>query len=263
MRAARAVEFASRARSPKSRQIRLSMVRNFALAMRSEESNHEVPPPDALGCVIARRPKPYIYSSEEIFRLIRAAAQLPPAGSMRPLTYATLFGLLAATGMRISEALALKLEDVTEDGLIIRNTKFGKSRLLPLHDTTHGALNRYLSKRMRLTDTNDDLLVSNTGRAPAYPTVERVFRQLSLSVGLRTGSGRGWPRMHDLRHTFAVRCLERCKGGREAAGRCMLALSTYLGHGQIANTYWYLEATPLLMRQIASAGETHYTGEPS
>jgi integrase len=139
---------------------------------------------------------------------MRAAAQLQPAGSIRPLMYSILFGLLAATGMRISEALALRLEDVTADGLIIRQAKFQKSRLLPLHDTTRRALDEYLSIRVRLGTLDGALLVSTTGKAPSYHTVVAVFLRLARSIGLRGAAGHPGPRIHDLRHTFAVRSLE-------------------------------------------------------
>ena len=197
-------------------------------------------------------------------QLMQAAAQLQPAGSIRPLMYATLFGLLAATGMRISEALALRLEDVTTDGLIIRQTKFQKSRLLPLHETTRRALDEYLSARMRLGGTLDGaLLVSITGKAPSYNTVVAVFLRLARSIGLRGKPGRPGPRIHDLRHTFAVRSLEQCRHDRETVARHVVALSTYLGHAHVTDTYWYLHATPILMGQIAEAGEALHLGYAS
>ena len=176
---------------------------------------------------------PHIYRPDEIARLMRAAGQLQPAGSIRPLMYSTLFGLLATTGMRISEALALQLDDVTADGLIIRQTKFQKSRLLPLHDTTQWALDDYLSVRVRLGNLDSALLVSITGKAPSYHTVVAVFLQLARSIGLRGEPGQPGPRIHDLRHTFAVRSLEQCRHDREAVARHVVALSTYLGHERI------------------------------
>jgi integrase len=194
---------------------------------------------------------------------MRAAAGLKPTGSIRPLTYSTLFGLIAATGMRVSEALALQLEDVTEDGLLVRETKFHKSRLLPLHDTTRRALEGYLAVRRRLGTLNGALFVSNTAAAPAYPTVVATFLRLARSVGLRGAPGERGPRIHDLRHSFAVRSLESCRADREAVARHIVALSTYLGHGHVTDTYWYLEATPILMRQIAEAGEALHKGVPA
>ncbi|WP_354270594.1 tyrosine-type recombinase/integrase [Bradyrhizobium japonicum] len=125
-------------------------MRRFALAMHAENPRHQVPAADALGHAVVKRRPPYIYSADEIARLLRAAAALRPAGSIRPTMYATLFGLLTATGMRIAEALALQIDDVTADGLVVRQTKFQKSRLLPLHATARLALDRYLVTRRSL-----------------------------------------------------------------------------------------------------------------
>ena len=177
--------------------------------------------------------------------------------------YSTLFGLLAATGMRISEALALRLDDVTADGLIIRQTKFQKSRLLPLHDTTQRALDEYLSVRARLGTLDRRTVHLHNGqgaslrycggRLPATGPVDWSERR-ARSAG---------PRIHDLRHTFAVRSLEQCPHDREAVARHVVALSTYLGHAHVTDTYWYLQATPILMGQIAEAGEALHRGHAS
>jgi len=259
----RVLDWAARAPSPASSRIRLLTVRRFALAMQAEDARHEVPAADALGHGSFERRTPHIYRPDEIARLMRAAGQLQPAGSIRPLMYSTLFGLLAATGMRISEALALRLEDVTTDGLIIRQTKFQKSRLLPLHETTRRALDEYLSARMRLGTFDGALLVSITGKAPSYNTVVAVFLRLARSIGLRGKPGRPGPHIHDLRHTFAVRSLEQCRHDRETVARHVVALSTYLGHAHVTDTYWYLHATPILMGQIAEAGEALHRGYAS
>lgn len=255
VRVDRVLDWAARAPSPPQRRNRLLTIRRFALAMQAEDVRHEVPAADALGHGTFERRTPHIYRPDEIARLMRAAAQLQPAGSIRPLMYSTLFGLLAATGMRISEALALRLEDVTADGLIIRQTKFQKSRLLPLHDTTRQALDEYLSVRVRLGTLDGALLVFTRGKAPAYPTVVAIFLRLARSIGLRGEPGQPGPRIHDLRHTFAVRSLEQCRHDRDAVARHVVALSTYLGHAHVTDTYWYLHATPTLMGQIAKAGE--------
>ncbi len=257
----RVLNWAAQAQSPPQRRNRLLTVRRFALALQAEDTRHEIPAADALGARSLQRRRPYIYTPDEIIRLMHAARRLKPAGSIRPLMYATLFGLLAATGMRISEALKLQLEDVTEDGLLIRETKFRKSRLLPLHDTTRHALNTYLLVRARLEANEGALFVSNTGTAPAYSTVVAVFLKLVRSSGLRGKPGQPGPRIHDLRHTFAVRSLEQCPHESGAVGRNIVALSTYLGHGHVTDTYWYLQATPILLAQVATAGEAFYQGE--
>jgi integrase len=249
-----------RAPSSAQRRNRLLTVRRFALAMRAEDARYEIPAVEALGGRCRKRRIPHIYTPDEITRLVRAAARMPPQGLIRPLMYATLFGLLAATGLRVSEALALRLEDITEDGLIIRQGKFHKSRLVPLHDTTRDALDAYLSARARLGTFDTGLFVSTSGTAPAYSTVVATFLRLARSIGLRGEPGQRGPRIHDLRHTFAVRSLEQCRQTREEVARHIVALSTYLGHAHVTDTYWYLQATPFLMERIAEAGETLYRG---
>ena len=171
IKSARVLAWAARAPSPEQRRNRLLTVRRFALAMHAENPRHQVPAADALGHAVAKRRSPYIYSADEIARLLRAAAALQPTGSIRPTMYATLFGLLAATGMRIAEALALQLDDVTADGLVIRETKFQKSRLLPLHTTARQALDGYLVARRSLTTLDRALFVSVAGGALPYNTV--------------------------------------------------------------------------------------------
>jgi integrase len=162
--------------------------------------------------------------------------------------------------MRVSEALALRLDDLTADGLVIRQTKFQKSRLLPLHATTWEVLDRYVSARQRIGTWDDALFVPNTGMPPSYPSVIAIFPRLARSTGLRGQPGQPGARIHDLRHTFAVRSLEQCRPDRDAVGRRIVALSTYLGHAHVTDTYWYLQATPILMGQIASAGEALHQG---
>ena len=257
----RVLDWAAQAPSPPQRRNRLLTVRRFALAVQAEDERHQIPPADAFGRESFKRCAPYIYSQEDIARLLGAAAQLKPKNSIRPATYSTLFALLAVTGLRISEALALKLDDVTDEGLLIRATKFHKSRLVPLHETTQRALERYLTLRARLGAADPALFVSLAGTALCYPTVIAIFLSLVRSLGLHPGPGHRGPRPHQLRHTFAVRSLEQCAGNREAVSRHMIALSTYLGHAHVSDTYWYLEATPLLMSQIAAAGEALHRGE--
>jgi integrase len=257
------LDWAAQAPSPPQRHNRLATVRRFALAMQAEDARHQVPPADVFGREWFKRRIPHIYTREQIARLINAAALLPPTGSIRSATYSTLFGLLAATGLRISEALALELDDFTADGLLIRQTKFKKNRLVPLHETTRHALERYLARRTRLPSAHSALFISLAGTALAYPTVIAVFLSLSRSIGLRAGPGHPGPRLHQLRHTFAARSLEQCSGSREAVARHIIALSTYLGHAHVSDTYWYLQATPGLMRQIAQVGEALHQGGSS
>ena len=260
VRVARVLEWAALAPSPQQRRNRLLTVRRFAQAISADDLRHEIAPADALGRGLFERRIPYIYTADEIVALMRAAACLKPSASIRPLMYETLFGVLAATGMRISEALALHLDDLTGDGLVIRQTKFQKSRLLPLHATTWKAMDRYLSARRRLGTLNSALFVSAAGTPPTYNTVIAIFLRLARSTGLRGDPGQPGPRIHDLRHTFAVRSLEQCRHDRDAVGRHVVALSTYLGHAHVTDTYWYLQATPILMGQIAAASEALLQG---
>lgn len=260
IKSARVLTWAALAPSPEQRRNRLLTVRRFALATHAENPRHQVSAADALGHAVAKRRSPYIYSVDEIARLLRAAAALEPAVSIRPTMYGTLFGLLAATGMRIAEALALQLDDVTTDGLVIRETTFQKSGLLPRHTTTRQALDGYLVARRSLITADRALFVSVARRALPYNTVRRIFLQLLDRANLRGANAGRDPRIHDLRHTFAVRSLEQCRHDHTVVARHIVALSTYLGHAHVTDTYWYLQATPVLMSQIAEAGEALLMG---
>ena len=207
VRTDRVIAWASMASSAPQRRNRLLTVRQFALAMHAENVRHEVPAADAVGRSPAERRRPHIYSADEITRLMRAAAELSPAGTLRPNTYATLFGLLAATGLRISEALALRLGDISDDGLVVRVTKFRKSRLPPLHDTTRRALNAYMVVRAPVAGADDRLFISNAGTPPAYSTVVTVFLSLARAIGLRGAPGEPGPCIHDLRHNAKSRII--------------------------------------------------------
>jgi integrase len=192
--------------------------------------------------------------------LVQAAAQLLPRRSLRPPTFRTLFGLLAVTGLRISEALALRLADVTPDGLLIREAKFHKSRLVPLHATTVAAVTRYVEQRLRLPAADDHLFVSLKRTPLCYRTVYRTFRQLCASLGLPPSPEGRRPRLHDLRHAVAVRALEACPPARAQVTPHGLALSPYLGHARRRRTYWDLPSSPQRLRDMARAGEGWMTG---
>ena len=259
VRSARVFAWAAKAPSPEHRRSRLLTVRRFALAMHAENARHQVPAAEAVGRATTKRRAPYIYPPVEITRLLQASAALEPTNSIRPIMYTTLLGLIAATGMRIAEALALQVDDVTADGLVIRETKFQKSRLLPLHETVRQALDGYLIAR-RDVPGGSTLFVSRAGRPLPYNSVRNVFLALLDRTDLRRAHAGRDPRIHDLRHTFAVRSLESCSHDRTAVARHIVALSTYLGHAHVTDTYWYLHATPVLMGQIAEAGEALLTG---
>ncbi len=256
-----AIAWASLAPSAPTRTGRLRIVVGFARHAAIEDRRHEIPPESAFG-PRARRPTPHIFSAEEIARILAVTSTFGPTGSLRAKTYTTAYALIAATGLRASEAVALRMDDVTADGLVIRKTKFRKSRLVPLHPTTKDALEGYIAERRRASKV-PQVFISIYGGALGYPSLSATFAEVLRSIGMRAATGRG-PRLHDLRHTFAVRSLEQCVGGREAISRHMLALSTYLGHSCLANTYWYLQATPTLMVRIAQDCEAamHQGGLP-
>jgi integrase/recombinase XerD len=223
-----------------------------------EDPRHEALPPNHFGYRKTRR-VPHIYSRGEIDGLVLAATRLSSSDSLQPKTYAALISLLAATGLRISEALHLLVADITSNGLLIRRTKFQKTRLVPLHDTAVAGLAHYLMHRQKERRGREHVFVSDEGQPLVYWKVHGVFRALLKSAGLKPCGSR-WPRIHDLRHTFAVRALESSPTGRQRIGQHMLALATYLGHVNINATYWYLETTPELLREIAIVTESFLQG---
>ena len=186
---------------------------------------------------------------------------LPPKGTITPHTYHHLFGLLATTGLRISEALALQRDDLTDDGLIIRKAKFEKSRLVPIHATTRQALNNYQTIRTRLKSNGDDLFVVTTGRAPHQTTAWEIFVQLARQLGYRGPQGTRGPRLHDLRIPSPCAPSKRAptidRRSRVTSPRSAptSVIPTWQG------TYWYLEATPVLLHGIADATERLFRGD--
>ncbi len=253
------IEWAAGAPAPASRERRLKVVARFARHARSEDRRHEIPPVNVFGHHPSKR-RPHIYSSDEIRSLLDVAARIGPVGSIRSHTYATLLGLLAATGLRVSEGLALRVDDIGDAGIRILETKFHKSRLVPLHQTTAHALARYLERRRQIRPSTDHVFVTLAGGALKYATVNKVFAELRQEA-LQLVDGRPLPRIHDIRHTFAVRALETAPKGTRLLGRHMRALSTYMGHASFLSTYWYLHATPHLMRSVAGACESFLDGE--
>ena len=255
-----AVLWAEQTRSQSRRHRRLRTVIRFAQFMQVEDDRHEVPPDGVFVPACVRRP-PYVFSDEEIRLLIGESRRLRPVGSLRPHTYSTLFGLLAVTGLRVSEALALKTHDLTPDGLVVRDTKFRKNRLVPIHKTTSEALGEYMVRRGDVRPSDDYLFISNQGRRVSYAATWETFHKVRQKVGIPRQFGATKVRLHDLRHSFAVRCLEAAPGSRRAATSHMVALMTYLGHASLASTYWYLESTPELMNDIANACQSFVKGD--
>lgn len=254
-----AIEWASGARSSGESYYRLRRVVIFARHARAEDPQHEVPP-DGVFCRSPRQITPHIYTPEEAQRIVNESARLGPPGSLRAPTFTALFALLFATGLRISEALGLHFEDITNDGLVIRRTKFRKTRLVPLHESAQAGMQRYLAVRRAHGGTSDHVFVNGRGRPLRYAAVHSTFRELRQTCDLLR-PGRPAPRIHDTRHTFAARALETSPDGRDRIAEHSLALSTYLGHTRVSDTYWYLQATPQLMRDIADACHRWLDGE--
>ena len=232
---------------------RLGMVRQFALWLSGINPKNEVPP-KALIPGRYRRTRPYIYSEQEIVRIVKEAARLPSPNGIRALTFATLFGLIAVTGLRVSEAIALDNSDVDlENGVLtVRCGKSGKARIVPISETTVERLIAYAAERDRLLGrTPKPFFVSDTGNRPDDCSARYNFATVCQRIGLRAPQkfnkhGRG-PRIHDLRHTFAARTMVNWYRSGKDPEREMIKLSTYLGHTEPAHTYWYIEAVPELL----------------
>ncbi len=237
---------------------RLGDARRFAAWLSATDPRIEVPPRGLLPDRYHRRP-PYIYRDDEVERVVREAARLSSPVGLRAHTFATLFGLLAATGLRLCEALALDRDDVDLDTgvLAVRRAKFGKSRFVPLHDSACKALRRYARQRDRLLPrpATPAFLLSERGLRITQWSARYNFALVSRAVGLRPPSrghkhGRG-PRLHDMRHRLAARTLVRWyREGRDVE-RELPKLATYLGHVHVSDTYWYIEAVPELLRLAA------------
>jgi integrase len=234
-------------------------VSRFAQFAQAEDPAHELPATHIFRGTLQRR-RPYLFSDEEVPGILQHAGPEPPGGTLRPLMYQTLLGLLAVTGMRIAEVLALRFADSTPEGLVITQTKFRKRRLVTLHSTAWSALNRYLNVRQRGKTSDAHVFISRHGTKLSYPTVAATFHALLETAGSGGHPNSPRPRLHDFRHRFAVKALEAYPDSREHVTRHMLALSTYLGHARLESTYWYLETTPQLMSDIVTAGEMFRQG---
>jgi integrase len=240
---------------------RLGVVRLFAQWLQAQDPRHEVPP-RALIQGRARRSQPYIYTDDQLARIVQAAAALPSHNGLRALTYSTLFGLIAVTGLRVSEAVALDVADVDLacGVLTVQRGKLGKARLLPLSESTTVRLGTYARERDRsLGAAPVAFFVSDVGARITDCSARYNFAAVCRSLGLRAATryhrhGRG-PRIHDLRHTFAVRTLVGWYRSGADPAREMLKLTTYLGHKDPAHTYWYLEAVPELLQLAAQRAE--------
>ena len=239
---------------------RFGVARRFAQHLHLTDPGHEVPP-ERLIVGHYQRITPYLYTGDEIGAVMIAAGRL--SGQIRPVAYKTLIGLLAATGMRISEALALNDTNVDLDaGLItVRNSKFNRSRQLPLHPTTIEALSHYVTSRRntRADDVAGDsqaFFISDTGRRIGYRQCRETFACCLDQAGVTAPAGRHRPRIHDLRHAFAVNTLIDWYSTGVNVNVYLPYLSTYLGHLEPAATYWYFTGSPELAGVIASHLDT-------
>jgi integrase len=253
-----AIKWAGLARSVSQRARRLGVVIRFARYIRAEDEGHELPAA-VFGREKLPRPVPYILSQDTIRQLVQATSR-SGYRTLRRETYSTLFALLACTGLRVSEAIRLRFEDIVPDGLVIQSSKFRKSRLVPLHETARAGLERYLERRRPYAPFDDHVFISLRRKPLLLADVETAFRTALSQIGLPRGAGRSRPTPHSLRHAFAIRALQTCPDDRDRITQHMVALSTYLGHSKVADTYWYLEAVPDLMRDIADRCESLVTG---
>ena len=250
LKAALALRWATlpRAVDPAYHARRLNIVRVFARHQAVIEPATQVPPRHVLGPDF-RRKAPHLFTPAQLRQLLRRCSNL--SGQLDPVTYRTLLGLLACTGLRISEALALRVQDVdlVQGVVTIRFSKWEHSRQVPLHPSALSPLRRYARRRTALFPQAQTFFVSNRGQRLPYGAVNRVF--VGLSGDIVPTNGRRHVRLHDLRHTFACRVLLRWQRRRRGVDR-VVVLSRYLGHIHIRDTYWYLTAVPDLLKQATA-----------
>jgi len=236
---------------------RLSVVRCFASWLQARDPEAEVPPPEVFGRASFQRAEPYLYSDAEVTALMDAAAGL--RYPIMQATYRCLIGLLAVTGTRVGEAIRLDRDDVDWDRaeLIVERSKFGKSRLVPLHATTVGALSAYAAERDRVFPKAGSFFVSSTGTRLINCNVESLFRKMVRLAGLIPRSDRCRPRLHDFRHRFAVLTLLDWHRAGVDVDAALPRLSTVMGHSDPRHTYWYLSGTPELFALAADRLERY------
>ncbi len=242
---------------------RLGIVRGFAQYQSTIDPRTEVPAQQLLPYRYHRR-QPYIYSNDEIERLIKAAQQLQSPQGLRSATYSTVLGLLAVTGMRISEPIGLNQEDVDlmHGILTVHQTKFGKSRLVPIHPSTQKLLQQYECLRSKIFPKpgTDSFFISEQGTRLTDGTVRSTFVKLSRQIGLRGPHDSHGPRILDFRHSFATKTLLEWYHNGMNVDRHMPELSAYLGHAHVSDTYWYLSAVPELMQLVVKRLEQTQKG---
>ena len=255
-----AVQWASSPRAaPRTMAARMASVRGFAAYLQTSDPATEVPPAGVFSTRY-QRPAPYIWAQDDTRRLLDAAAQLEP--ELKAATMRALFGLLAVTGMRVGEVVALNRDDLDLQTGVVRvcerTAKHDRARLLPLHPTSVDALRSYARTRDRLcpNPSAKTMFITERGGELDRHVVSRAMKKLTIQLGLRTDTIR--PRSHDLRHSFAVRTLLDCQRSGQDVEEKIAALSTYLGHVAPSDTYWYLTATPELMQLAADRLEDRF-----
>lgn len=248
---------------------RLSFIRGFARYRSATDPRTEIPPPGLLP-FRPKRARPYLYSDEEIRKLLGTALKMQPRferGKLRPWIFYCLFGLLSVSGLRIGEARNLELQDVDLKAavLTIRGAKFGKARLVPLHASTCRVIADYIARRRRHwagRTVSSYLFVSSWGNRLDGGEIRRTFYALSRRIGLRGAADSHGPRLHDMRHRFATNTLVRWYRCGQDPERLLPLLSTYLGHVHVEDTQWYLESSPELMRHAMQRLERRWEGQP-
>lgn len=248
---------------------RLAFVRGFARHRSATDPRTQIPPQGLLPFQ-PKRARPYLYSDNEIQRLLDAALNMPfhfERSELRPWTFHCLLGLLSVSGLRLGEARNLELQDVDLKAgiLTIRGTKFGKSRLVPLHDSTCKVLADYIERRNRhwaKRPVSSYLFVSNWGNRLDGGDIHRTFYALSRQAGLRGASDSHGPRLHDMRHAFATSTLVHWYQSDQDPGRLLPILSAYLGHAHVADTQWYLSGSPELMQEAMRRLEHRWESLP-
>jgi integrase len=248
---------------------RLSFVRGFARYRSATDPRTQIPPQGLLPFQ-PQRARPYLYSDDEIGRLLRAALDMTyryERGALRPWVFHCLYGLLSVSGLRLGEALNLELRDVDLGSavLAIRGAKFGKNRLVPLHASTCEVLERYLVRRSRHwadRPVSSYLFVSSSGNRLDAGDVHRTFYVLSRQIGLREAADSHGPRLHDMRHRFATNTLVRWYQSDQDPQRLLPVLSAYLGHVHVEDTQWYLSGSPELMREAMRRLERCWEDRP-
>ena len=244
---------------------RLGFVRGFARYCSAIDARTQVPPPDLIPATRVRRP-PHFFSDTDIEQLLHATLALPPVDGLRRWTFHCLFGLLSVSGLRIGEAMALTFEDVDlQDAILtIRSTKFGKSRLVPMHSSTVAVLAEYMRRRQALHSARpaDRLFINERGAPLSHDQSIDTFQRLLEKIGVTPQRNGRRPHLHDLRHRFAMKTIVQWYRQGQDAERQLPVLSAYLGHTEPRDTYWYLSACPELMGLARERLERHWEHRP-